>query len=80
MSADAPGGSLGFHQSGDRPANHHGAAAPAFDVAGGVLDRAIQILNRVGGAECLQQRAREGELLDREGLLQAFRSELAAPG
>jgi len=66
---DAPEGSLGFHQSGDRPAKCHGAAAPALDVASDALDRAIRILDWIGGAKRLQERAGEGEPVDGEGLL-----------
>ena len=69
---DAPEGSLGFHQSGDRPAKCHGAAAPAFDVAGDTLDRAIRILDWIGGAKRLQKRAGEAESVDGEGILQTL--------
>ena len=50
MTAQAPEAALRFVQCGAYPAQRHLAVAPAFDVARVMRDRAVHVIDRVGGS------------------------------
>ena len=71
---------FGIEQCGTDPALDHLPAAPALDVSGVALDRAVEILDRIGRAQGSMQGAGQTQANDGEGLVESLTHRGRRPG